>query len=141
MSVPHAIKALRRLYALRLGELRQGAHLSRPAAELAQIRAVILMIAPRTDLRTIAPIRPRQRRRTGHGSVWVKAALDTLRTADAPLSAHDIATRIMGAQGLPYAPATARNIRTAVRIALQRREGVIVQREPGSPMRWTLANF
>ena len=132
------IHGLRRRYAKTLGQIGAGED---RGEDLAHLGAVILMFRPETDLAAIAPIRPYRSRKPGPLSAWVRAALDVLRTANGPLSAHDVALRIIAAQQLAYSPDAARNIRTAVRIAMQRREGVTVRREPGSPMRWTLAEF
>ena len=136
MGESQLIYGLRRRYATTLGMVRAGEDRT---DDLAHLGAVILLFRPETDLTAIAPVRPYRHGKPGPRSAWVRMALDVLRTANGPLSAHDIALRIIAAAGLPYSPATARNIRTAVRIAFKRREGTTLIRTGSDPQRWVLA--
>ena len=87
MAEPHVIFALRRKYAERLGV--------NDTEAVAQLASVILMFLPDEDLSAIKPVRPYTRRQRRNGPSLVCAALDILRTANEPMSARQIAHRVM----------------------------------------------
>ena len=135
MGDSHLLHALRRRYAHTLGRIAAGELL---ADDLAHLGAVIRMFSPDADLSAIAPVRPYRSHKPGPRSAWVRAAIETLRTANGPLSAHEVAVLVIAAIGLAHSPQLVRNVRTAVRIALKRREGGAVCAVEGEPRRWVL---
>lgn len=92
MAETHVLFALRRKYAERLG--------AADHAALDHLAPVIRMFSPGEDLAAIKPVRPQANHKGGAGAVWLRAGLDILRTANEPLSARQIATRIMSERGL-----------------------------------------
>jgi hypothetical protein len=143
VGAPQLVKTLRRTYARKLGELRAGSgDESRLTADLEHLAAVILMFWPVEDLAAIKPVRPHASHKGGKtGAVWLTAALDVLRTAEEPLTAQEIVTRIVAARGEPVnvdSPAFV-SAECSLIAALGRRRGSYVVRIGAHrPYRWAL---
>lgn len=132
MRNTYCLSGLRRLYGELLG--RGGSK-----ADLAHVRAVIRMLNPNEDFRTIHPIRPHTNRKGGSGAVWLRAAFDVLRTANAPMTAREIALRVLEARGGPCDAETLQSVQCSLLFTLRRRVGVGIVRHDTSPRRWSLA--
>jgi len=131
MRNTYCLSGLRRLYAEKLG--RGGSK-----ADLAHIRAVIRMISPDEDFRAIKAVRPHTNRKGKSGAVWLRAALEVLRKANAPMTAREIAVRILEARGEPVTPEVLATVQCSLLTTLKRRIGSGVTQSDGYPRRWTL---
>lgn len=129
MAAPQVLYALRRKYRELLG--RGGS-----AEDLAHVAAVLLMFEPDEDLSTLLPIRAYARAGRNRKRTWMRGAVDVLRTANAPMSAGEIAERVIAAQGLALTPKLRANVLNSLLIGLRRKPGVFMH--PGRPMRWSL---
>lgn len=126
----YVLTGLRRRYALTLGAIRSGVD---RAQDLAHLGAVITMFNPGEDLSAIVAVRPHRPDR-GH---WVAKALTVLRTANAPLSAREIARRIMAADGIPPTDhKRLKSIECSLYATLGALEGDEVIAVVGRPKRW-----
>lgn len=96
MAETHVLSALKRRYAVTLGQSATNPASNALADDLAHLGAVILMFSPCEDLAAIAPIRPHRPDR-GH---WSRDAIRALKAADGPLRAYDIARMVMATQGI-----------------------------------------
>jgi hypothetical protein len=143
VGVPVLVKTLRRTYARKLGMLHAKAgDQAQLTADLEHLAAVILMFWPAQDFTEIKPVRPHASHKGGQtGAVWLTAALDLLRTAEEPLTAQEIVTRIMAARG-ETVNADSRAFVSAecsLIAALGRRRGAYVIRiGRHRPFRWAL---
>lgn len=108
------------------------------AADVAHVAAVLLLFNPDEDVAAIAPIRPYVIRsgKSPRGAVWMRGALDVLRTANAPLAASELAERVIAARGLPYSRALHRGAASSIRTGLKAKSGVVCHH--GRPSRWSL---
>jgi hypothetical protein len=131
MAETHVLAALKRRYAVTLGQGGQ-------ADDLAHLAAVIRMFAPGEDVAAIKPVRPYSKRRDGNGAVWLREAFRVLRTANAPMSAREIAARVMAARGIEPDARTAASVECSLLATLGKRVGADVVRVEGRPMRWAL---
>lgn len=123
MAETHVLFALRRKYAERLGVGDEAA--------LSHLAPVIRMFSPDEDLAAIKPVRPKASYRGRSGAVWLRAGLDVLRTANEPLSAGQIAARIMSERGL-----SCRRVRASVECSLLATLPRYVACVEGRPRRW-----
>lgn len=128
---PHVLFALRRMYGELLG--RAGSD-----ADVAHVAAVLLLFNPDEDAAAIAPIRPYVIRsgKSPRGAVWMRGALDVLRTANAPLTASELAALVIAARGIPYSRALHRNATASLLTGLKAKPGVVCHH--GRPRRWGL---
>lgn len=131
MRNTYCLSGLRRLYGELLG--RGGSK-----ADLAHVRAVIRMLSPNEDFRAIRPIRPHTNRKGGSGAVWLRAAFDVLRTANAPMTAREIAVGILERRGMAVTPETLATVQCSLLVTLRRRVGVGIVRHDTWPRRWSL---
>ncbi len=141
---PQLVKALRRTYARKAGMIRAGVgDEARLRADLDHLAAVILMFWPAEDFAAIKPVRPHLSHKGGQtGSVWITAALDVLRTAEEPLTAQEIARRIMQARGEPLdidGPAFVSAECSLIATLGRRRGSYVVRIGRHRPYRWALA--
>lgn len=127
----YCLTGLRRLYAEKLG--RGGSK-----ADLAHIRAVVRMISPDEDFRAIKAVRPHTNRKGQSGAVWLRAALAVMRTADTPMTAREIALRVLEARGEAVTPEALATVQCSLLVTLKRRVGIGVVQHPGYPRRWSL---
>jgi hypothetical protein len=131
MAEPHVLSALKRQYAKTLDFMARGLGGS---DDLEHLGAVILIFAPDTDLTTIKPIRrkhPRQGR-------WARAALQTIRTAERPMTIRDLALAVMDGRDGPTDRRVRASIESDLHPVLNRlaEEGLLTV--TGSPKRWLL---
>lgn len=131
MRNTYCLSGLRRLYAEKLG--RGGSK-----ADLAHIRAVIRMISPDEDFRAIKPVRPHTNRKGKSGAVWLRAAFDVLRKANAPMTAREIAVRVLEARGETVTPETLATVQCSLLVTLRRRIGAGIVRSDTWPRQWSL---
>lgn len=129
MAYVQALHALRRRYAETLG----GQH---PADDLEPLAAVIRMFSPSEDLNAIEAIRPYVNRRGRWGPVWARATIEVLRTANAPMSAAEIARRVLADRGMDGDQAAFKNVQSSILTTLRTKPGVF--RSGGGPVRWSL---
>jgi len=136
----HTLAALVRLHAEIGGKIKEN---ERQAAELAEqaahIEAVIRMFDPGFNMRRIAP-----QRRYQSANPWFKRgtvyrlALESLRTATAPMTAAEVADALLAGKGVTDATAKQHAyLRTAIRCSLENHAGKTVERVgDGVPRRW-----
>jgi thymidine phosphorylase len=106
-------------------------------AAMIHVEAVIKMLDPAHNLRTIAVRRRKPNQWFKRGTVW-RAVLDAMRRADTPLTVSEIATQMLEAKRIKDAPRSAVvNLEGSVRAALKFRDGIAVVSE-GDPIRWQL---
>jgi hypothetical protein len=97
-------------------------------ADLVHVDAVLRMFAPTADPAAIPAKRPYRRRRWFKNGELPRRILDTLRGSEMPLSAAEIAGRVMVAKGLDADDAdTLLLIRKSVQSYLRRQNGALVQ--------------
>lgn len=125
------LTGLRRLYAEKLG--RGGSK-----QDLAHIRAVIRMISPDEDFRAIKAVRAHTNRKGQSGSVWLRAALVVMRAAGRPMTAREIALRVLEVRGEPATPEALATVQCSLLVTLRRRVGVGIVRHDSWPRRWSL---
>ena len=126
----YVLSGLRRQYGVTLGAIHAGGDKSE---DLAHLAAVLLMFNPAEDLSAIAPVRPYRANR----GRWLAKALAILRTANEPLSARQIARRIMAAEGIPQADYKRfKALECGLYATLSALEGDGVVCEAGRPRRW-----
>ncbi|MDO8296423.1 MAG: hypothetical protein Q7T19_08295 [Caulobacter sp.] len=129
MADSHVLFALRRRYGELLG--RDGS-----SENLAHVGAVLRMFNAAEDVASIQPIRRYVNRRGAHGALWTRTAVRVLRQANEPMTAHEIAVRVLAVLERPYDRATVRNVQASLLNTLKLKQGVV--KLPGRPMRWTL---
>ncbi len=120
-----ALAALARKRAELDGEIMAlGQRIERLRADLAHLDAALLIMDPAADPEAIRPKRP-----PGKSSGWFgrgelqRLALDTIRTAGAPVGCREIAKAVMGRRGLDAGDGKAvRRVRNMVSCALRRGE-------------------
>lgn len=148
--MPHAFKAnpdhpavayLVRLHADLGGKILQNRkEAARLAKSMQHVEAVIRLFDPAYDVRRITA------RRRYKGNAWFKRgtimrhALDVLRKAQAPLTAREIAERMLVAKGVSGATQKAlRSLVGSVQVSLQNHDSKTVERVgEGMPGRWQL---
>eukprot|EP01030_Chromulinospumella_sphaerica_P023914 gene23914-23974_t len=101
MQSPNLIKTLRRRYARTLGLVEAGSgDVAQHKADLNHLAAVMRMFNPDEQVWRIAPIRPHLNRRGEPGRpVWYMATLAVMREAGGPLTARQIAEKVLAARG------------------------------------------
>jgi hypothetical protein len=106
---------------------------------MSHVEAVIKMLDPTHNLRTIAIRRRKPNQWFKRGTVW-RAALDTMRRAGGPLTISEIAARMLGAKRITDAPRSAvETLEGAVRASLNKNDGRTVERiGPERPYQWSL---
>jgi hypothetical protein len=129
MAEPHVVTALTAKRAELAGQIQAlDKRVAQLRADLVHVDAVLRMFA--TNPATIPAKRPYRRRRWFGDGELPRRILDTLRASDAPLSAAEIAGRVMVAKGLDAGDAeTLLLIRRSVQSYLRRHNGALVQQE------------
>jgi hypothetical protein len=140
MADDNLISALTRKFAKLTGELD---HAERRAARLrkdiAAIEATIRVFREDWQADTVAPVRPKRPSRWGGRGVCLRLSLDALRSATEPLTAREIALRVLAARGVEMPDARALWAAAgSVSGALNRRVGQGVVVIEGYPKRWSL---
>lgn len=107
--------------------------------DLAHVEATIRLFKADWDRTAVAPLRPKVRSRWAGKGRASQAALAVLRAADQPLSAREIAVRIMEAKGIDATDARAvQEVASGVHGALKRRLGNGVVAHDGFPRLWAI---
>lgn len=142
MDHPYLINTLRRRYSHILGFIEAGmGDTAKHKADLEHLAAVLVMFHPDEKVWRIAPTRPHANRRgEKKRPVWYLAALDVMRQAGGPLTARQIAEKVLQARGMALEGAEATSAHCAILAALRRRAGREVVRVDGRPRRWMLAH-
>jgi HB1, ASXL, restriction endonuclease HTH domain len=148
--MPHAFKAnpdhpavayLVRLHADLGGKILENRKQAARLAEAMQhVEAVIRLFDPAYDVRRITA------RRRYKGNPWFKRgtilrhALDVLRKAQEPLTAREVAERMLATKGISgVAPKTMGSLVASVQVSLSNHEGkAVVRVGEGSPGRWRI---
>lgn len=123
--------ALRRRYGELLG--RGGS-----ADDLGHVAAVLRMFNAGEDVAAIRPIRPYVSRsgRSPRAALWTRTAIAVLKTANEPMSARELAVRVLTLLERPQEPATVKNVQVSLLNTLRLKPDVV--RLPGRPMRWAI---
>ncbi len=137
MAETHVVSALRRKYAELKGVLRYDPTADLDATLLAtrHVGCVLRMFSPEVDLTTIAPVRPYKDDRRH----WSRTALDILRTERRPMTARELARRVLEARGVAASPDVLMSVECSLHAVLERLEGRGIVREDGEPKRWGVA--
>jgi hypothetical protein len=133
-----ALHTLKQLHAELAGKLiENGKEASRLRQSMKQVEAVMKLLEPSYNLRKIAVRRRRLNPWFKRGTVF-RHALDVLRTADEPLTARQIAGRMIAAKGVTDVRAKAvRDLAGSVNASLQNHDGNSVMRNgDGMPAEW-----
>jgi hypothetical protein len=107
---------------------------------IGHVEAVIKMLDPTHNLRTIAIRRRKPNEWFKRGTVW-RAALDAMRRAGGPLTISEIAARMLDTKHIDDAPRSAvAKLEAAVRASLHKNDGKTVEKAgPERPYQWKLA--
>jgi hypothetical protein len=136
MAETHVLSALKRRYALTLGQSAANPASNALADDLAHLGAVILMFSPCEDLGAIAPIRPYKANRER----WSRTALRILRTAERPLRTRELARMIMRARGVDLEDERRLvSIACTLQAVLGRMAVQGLIRVTGKPRRWSVS--
>ena len=136
-----AIQTLERLHAELGGKIlenrQQHANL---AEQMRHVEAVIKMLDPGYSLRAISVKRRKANPWFKRGTVY-RRAVDVLRTAAEPLTAREVAERVLAAANIKSADKAAlADLIGTILASLRNHDGKGVQRtNEGSPARWMLA--
>jgi hypothetical protein len=143
MGEPHVVSALVRKRAELAGEIEEAEkRIAQLRADLVHVDAVLRLFDPAAKPEAIPAKRPWRRTGWFADGELPRRVLDTLRTAPEPLSAGEIALRIMAAKGLDAGDARALEvIRDSVRRFLAGRKDGLVRRTGGNgrDVRWRVA--
>jgi hypothetical protein len=135
-----AIQTLERLHSELGGQILENKEeAQRLAGQMLHVEAVIKMLDPTFNLRRIAVKRRQPNPWFKRGTVY-RRAVDALRTAEQPLTAREIAERVLAAHNIntPEKAAVADLIGT-INSSLRNHDGNGVQRvNDGSPAKWRL---
>jgi hypothetical protein len=102
----------------------------------ATIGAALLLFDPKHDITSIPAVRPYKSDR----GRWSRTALDVLRKASAPLSAPELARRVLEAQGRdPNDQLLFMSALCSLHTTLGKLEGDVLERVGDDPKRWRLA--
>jgi hypothetical protein len=129
----YLITALRRKYAQGLGMVRHGAT-AELAADLGALARVIHLFKPGDDLAAIKSIRPYRPQR----SKYLKDALGVLRLADEPMTAREVARRVLTARGVPLVRSNLQRVECSLHAVFERLEGQGLERVGDEPKRWRI---
>jgi hypothetical protein len=142
IATKQATYTLEQLHAELGGKILQNkAEAKRLAQAMVHVEAVLKMLQPGYDVRSIA-IRRRQPNPWFKRGTVFRHALDVLRTATGPLTTRQIAERMVKAHGVTDAPRKAvRDLAGGVQASLRNHEGRGVARVgEGMPARWRLSS-
>jgi hypothetical protein len=136
----HVISALRSKYAELVGLIaKHERDVERWRTDAAHIEAAIRMFDSGHDVASITGKRPKKPSRwvrQGHGT---RTALEVLKQAERPLTAHEIALASMRLRGMPIEDGvTVKAVAASLRGSLMRRNGKGVIQHDGFPKRWSL---
>jgi hypothetical protein len=137
-----AINTLERLHAELGGQIQENKEeAQRLAGQMIHVEAVIRMLDPTFNLRRIAVKRRKPNPWFKRGTVY-RRAVDVLRTATEPLTAREIAERVLEAANIKTPDKAALDdLIGTVLASLRNHAGIGVERtNEGSPARWTLSS-
>lgn len=101
MAHEHVVYALVNKYRELAGKLQEyDGHADRLRADLSHLDATIRLFNSDFDAKTLKPIRPYRRNPVFRKGELLIAAIDTLRTANEPLTACDLARAALGRKGI-----------------------------------------
>lgn len=114
----------------------------REAASLAQamrhVEAVLKLLQPGYNVRGIA-VRRRKRNPWFKRGTLFRSAVDTLRRAQEPMTARQIACALLAAKGITATPGQLRDIQGSIQVSLRNNKGgTVVAVGEGMPARWAL---
>jgi hypothetical protein len=137
MAESHVVTALRSKRAELAGEINAvEKHVAQLRANLVHLDATLRLFDPSADPETIPNKRPYHRRRWFSDGELPRRILDTLRTSPDPLSANDLAERIIAQKGFAEGDAqTLLTIRKSVQSYLRHQTGK-PEREVFCVARW-----
>src|SRR5712671_6120274 len=136
-----AIQTLERLHAELGGKILENKQEHENlAGQMRHVEAVIKMLDPSYSLRAISVKRRQPNPWFKRGTVY-RRAVDVLRTATEPMTAREIAERVLVAANVSKPnKAALRDLTGTILVSLRNHAGKGVQRaNDGSPARWTLA--
>jgi len=99
---------------------------------LAHVGSTLLLFKPGEDLDAIPAIRPYRPQR----SKYLADAFRVLRQANAPMTAREIARRVLEAHGVPLVRNNLQRVECSLHAVLERMEGDGVERVGDDPKRW-----
>ena len=102
---------------------------------LAHAGATLLLFKPGEDLDAIPAIRPYRVQR----SKYLADAFRVLRQANGPMTAREIARRVLEARGVPLVRNNLQRVECSLHAVLERLEGDGVERVGDEPKRWVVA--
>jgi hypothetical protein len=135
------VAALARLHAELGGSLLESrTAVEKIEADMLHVEAVIRLLAPSFNVRAIAARRRYKSNEWFERGTIARHALDILRTATEPLTAYEIAKRMLAAKKIEGATnKQARDLQAGVLRSLRNYEGEAVERvDDRQPMRWRL---
>jgi hypothetical protein len=138
-----AIQTLERLHSELGGQIQENKEeAQRLAGQMLHVEAVIKMLDPTFNLRRIAVKRRQPNPWFKRGTVY-RRAVDVLRTATEPMTARDIAERVLAAANITNPDKDALDdLIGSVLASLRNHKGKGVQRtNEGSPARWILSRL
>lgn len=141
IATKQATFTLEQLHAELAGKILDNkAQAARLAADMKHVEAVLKMLDPAYNVRSIAVRRRKPNPWFKRGTVF-RHALDVLRVAERPLTAREITTRMLAAKGVAKPDAkAARDLTGAVNASLGNHKGGSVKRVgEGMPARWIVA--
>ncbi len=134
MAETHVLFALKRQYARTLGLARIDP--AQAKSDLAHLAAVIRLFSPDEELAAIRPVRPYKADRER----WHRTVLQTLKAADRPLRARELARLVLVARGIDASDhARLLSIGCGLQATLGRLEAQGFVCVSGKPRRWGLA--
>lgn len=130
---------LEKLHAELGGKIKDNkAEAKRLMESMKHVEAVLKLLIPGYNARSIAVRRRKPNPWFKRGTVW-RSALDVLRQAEKPLSASEIAARMVTAKGVQEpAHKAVRDLEGAVRASLHNHNGKTVTAIGGRPERWKI---
>lgn len=109
------------------------------SGQMRHVEAVIKMLDPAYNLARITVKRRQANKWFKRGTIY-RRAVDTLRTATAPMTAPEIGTAILKAEGIEASKADARTMALAIQHSLKNHEGKGVQIiGEARPAKWSIA--
>jgi hypothetical protein len=103
-----------------------------------QVEAVLLMLQPGFNIRSIAAKRRNKSNPWFKRGTLFRSAVDVLRRSRAAMTVREIATAMIADKAVPATRKQFVDLQAAIHAALRKRNGIGVVGE-GAPMRWALA--
>jgi hypothetical protein len=119
--------------------LDNAAEAKRLRASMVHVEAVLKMLVPGYDVRSIAIRRRKPNAWFKRGTVF-RAALNVLRSAESPLTTREITDQMLAAKGVTNASDKAfRDLAGAVQSSLRNHRGkTVIADDRGMPVRWAV---